>query len=56
MTRRMLTLVILLLLAGCTDLGGRQRRPPPRPIYGPTWPHAVCDAVASCWPVDGPPR
>ena len=48
--RLLIWLAVLALLAGCT--GGRN----PGQQYGPTWPHAVCDAIASCWPVDGAPR
>ena len=49
------TLIILvLLLSACTTprAGGGTAGP----IYGPTWPHARCDTVSLCWPVDGAPR
>lgn len=50
-----------LLLSACTTTGAARLSSPKSgggtagPIYGPTWPHGVCDTVDSCWPTDGAP-
>lgn len=51
--RRMMTIVYLVVIvvtvAGCID--GLDHRQGHGVQYGPTWPHAVCDTVDTCWPV-----
>ena len=42
------TLIILaLLLSACTTPGASLSHA--APVYGPAWPHGVCDTVDACW-------
>lgn len=48
--RLLIWLAVITLLAGCTIMRNSGTQ------YGPGWPHAVCDTISTCWPVDGAPR
>lgn len=42
-----LLVILALLLSACTTPGaGRSLA---APVYGPTWPHGVCNVVDACW-------
>lgn len=42
-----LLIILALLLSACTIPGASRSRA--APVYGPTWPHGICDLVDACW-------
>lgn len=49
-----LLVILALLLSACTIPGASRSQS--GPVIGPNWPHGICNAVDTCWPVDGAPR